>query len=76
MGNLVGRVLHVGTGAPRLMVVAVPTCTGVNAYAGLVSSYFEHTTENFQRLNDKAWSKQILQQQPADVSWMNGLVAY
>jgi hypothetical protein len=35
-GNLVGRVLHVGTGQPRLMVVTVDTCTGPRAYAGLV----------------------------------------
>ena len=44
-GNPVGRVLHVGTGYARLMVVTADTCTGPRAYAGLVSSYYEEVTE-------------------------------
>ena len=39
-GNRVGKVLHVGTGYARLMVVTINTCTGARAYAGPVSSYF------------------------------------
>jgi hypothetical protein len=39
-GNSVGRVLHVGTGHTRLIVLTANTCTGPRAYAGLVSSYF------------------------------------
>lgn len=73
-GNPVGRVLHVGTGGPRLMVVTVPTCTGVNAYAGLVSSYFEHVTGDFDRLTDERWQQQLQQSRPADVPWMTDLV--
>ncbi|HEY3495503.1 MAG TPA: DUF3160 domain-containing protein, partial [Polyangiaceae bacterium] len=35
VGNPVGRVLHVGTGDARLMVVVAETCSGPRAYAGL-----------------------------------------
>lgn len=73
-GNDVGRVLHVGTGGPRLMVVTIETCDGVNAYAGLVSSYFEHTTEQYDRLTDERWQQQISQQRPADPTWLQGLI--
>ena len=73
-GNPVGRVLHVGTGHPRLMVVTVDTCAGPRAYAGLASSYFETTTENFDRLDDIRWSASIASATPADVPWMSDLV--
>ncbi len=73
-GAPVGKVMHVGTGGPRLMVVSVPTCTGVNAYAGLVSSYFEEITENFERLNDEEWQQQISTARPADPTWMRSLI--
>ncbi len=46
-GNPVGRVLHVGTGYARLMVLTANTCTGPRAYAGLVSSYHEDITQDF-----------------------------
>jgi len=68
-------VLHVATGLPRLMYVTVDGCNGPRAYAGLVSSYFEKTTTNFQRLTDMEWSTQIMSTPPADVPWMAGLVA-
>ena len=74
VGTVVGNVLHVGTDGPRLMVVAVPTCSGVNAYAGLVSSYFEHVTSNFDRLTDERWQQQLRQTRPADVPWLQDLV--
>jgi hypothetical protein len=73
-GNQVGKVLHVGTGYARLMVVTVNTCTGARAYAGLVSSYFEQTTENFQRLDDPTWASSFSSAAPAEVSWMSDLV--
>jgi hypothetical protein len=73
-GNPVGRVLHVGTGGPRAMIVALPTCSGVNAYVGLVSSYFEQVTEGFDRLTDERWEQQINQTRPADVPWIQDLV--
>jgi hypothetical protein len=55
----VGRVLHVGTGYARLMVVTANTCTGLRAYAGLVSSYFEEITQNYRRLDDPTWEMRL-----------------
>ena len=52
-GNLVGKVLHVGAGAPRTMVVSIESCSGPRAYVGLVSSYFETVTDGFERLTDE-----------------------
>jgi hypothetical protein len=74
-GYRVGKVLHVGTGMPRLMVVTVDTCAGPRAYAGLASSYFERVTKNFDRLDDPTWSKELQSTTPADVRWMQDLVA-
>jgi hypothetical protein len=73
-GNPVGRVLHVATGNPRLMVVSVDSCQGPRAYAGVVSAYFEQITENFKRMTDQEWSAQINASTPADVPWMQDLV--
>lgn len=69
-----GQVLHVATGLPRIMVVTADTCTGPHAYVGLVSSYFEETTEAFQRLNDMDWLNRIMPAPPADVSWLSDIV--
>jgi hypothetical protein len=73
-GNVVGRVLHVGTGAPRLMVVTADTCGTPRAFVGLASSYFEKITENFDRMTDEQWSSEILSANPDDVAWMKDLV--
>jgi hypothetical protein len=73
-GNLVGRVLHVGTGEARFMVVVAETCEGPRAYAGLASSYHELITEDFQRLDDPAW-EDIVSGQP-DVPWAADLVTH
>lgn len=73
-GNLVGKVLHVGTGIPRLMVVTVDNCTGSHAYVGLASSYFETVTQDFKRLDDQAWSTGFPAVSPADVPWMKDIV--
>jgi hypothetical protein len=74
VGNPVGRVLHVGTGMPRLMVVTANGCTGPRAYVGLASSYFERITEQFDRLDDDQWSGEIVKATPADVPWMAPIV--
>jgi hypothetical protein len=74
-GNQVGRVLHVGTGYPRLMVATVDTCTGPKAYAGVVFAYHERITENFQRLTDADWQTELSTQSPPEVPWMADLVA-
>jgi hypothetical protein len=75
-GAPVGRVLHVGTGYPRQIVVTVPTCMGPRAYAGVVSSYHELVTERLERLDDAAWAKRFANGAvPGDVPWMNDLIA-
>lgn len=73
-GNVVGRVLHVATGNPRLMVVSVDSCDGPRAYAGVVSAYFEQITDNFVRKTDQAWTSELTAATPADVPWMRDLV--
>lgn len=56
-GNMVGKVLHVGTGAPTLAVIIATDKDGCStAYSGPVGSYFEHISENFQRLTDEEWA--------------------
>jgi hypothetical protein len=72
-GTPVGKVLHVGTGNPRLMVMTAETCVGPRAYVGLVSAYYEKVTMAFQRLTDQEWAEQ-LKQSPPDVPWMTDLV--
>jgi hypothetical protein len=73
-GNIVGRVLRVATGNPRLMVLSVDSCQGPRAYAGVVSAYFEQITDNFKRMTDQEWSSQLRAATPADVLWMQDLV--
>jgi hypothetical protein len=70
-GNEVGRVLHVGTGAPRLMAVRIDAARW---FVGVVSDYSEVVTEHFQRLTDKTWTDTVIRQNPPDVSWMRDLV--
>ncbi len=43
-GNPVGKVLHVGTGHPRLMITTVDTCQGPRAYVGVTFAYHEQVT--------------------------------
>ncbi|HEU4385166.1 MAG TPA: DUF3160 domain-containing protein [Anaeromyxobacteraceae bacterium] len=74
-GEWVGRVLHVGTGYARLMVMTAETCAGPRAYAGVVSSYHEVVTEQFQRLTDSQWASGFASgQSPPDVPWLADLV--
>jgi hypothetical protein len=75
-GNPVGKVLHVGTGYARLMIVTANTCTGPRAYAGLASSYFQEVTTDFKRLDDPTWETRLQGgQAPADVPWVSDLIA-
>jgi hypothetical protein len=69
-GNDVGRILHVGTGQPRLMVVSADTCTGPRAYAGLAFAYGERITENWERLNDQEWLQYVATSPFPDPDWM------
>jgi hypothetical protein len=58
MGNMVGWVLHVGTGPINMGVVTVTTSGGCGAaYVGPVMSYGEKVTGDFLRLTDDQWSK-------------------
>ncbi len=73
-GNDVGRILHVGTGMPRLMVVTANTCEGPRAYAGLAFAYGELIKEDWERLNDDEWAQEIASGFP-DVPWMSDVLA-
>lgn len=71
LGNEVGRVLHVATGIPQLMVVSVDSCTGSHAYVGLASSYYEQITEHYERLTDADWATTVMgNAPPGPPSWL------
>lgn len=57
-GNQVGKVLHVGTGAPTLAIIIATDADGcATTYCGPVSSYYEHTSNNFIRITDEEWKE-------------------
>jgi hypothetical protein len=74
-GTIVGKVLHVGTGFPRLMALTVDTCTGPRAYMGMAYAYHELVTRDFERLTDEEWTQRVQTNPPADVPWMETIVA-
>ena len=75
LGNVVGNVLHVGTGYPRLMITTVDTCQGPRAYAGVSFAYHEQLTTNYTRLTDEAWTAQLASSsKPNDVPWMTPVI--
>lgn len=60
-GNLVGWVVHVGTGEINLGVFVTENSLGeMTAYAGPVMSYHENISTNFKRYTDEEWSDGIL----------------
>ncbi|HTN83076.1 MAG TPA: DUF3160 domain-containing protein [Sorangium sp.] len=67
-------VLHVGTGAPRLMVMTVDSCQGPRAYAGVVSAYHEVLEEGLVRLTDEEWKTQVHGDLPV-VPWLAPLLS-
>lgn len=71
-GNIVGKVLHVATGYPRLMVTTVDTCQGPRAYVGVAFAYHEQVTADFERLTDEKWAEQI--DAADDVSWVKPIL--
>jgi hypothetical protein len=73
-GAEVGRILHVGTGNARVMVVAVDTPQGPRAYVGAVSTYYEVITEDFERLTDIEWANGRLDQAVPE-RWVLDLMA-
>jgi uncharacterized protein DUF3160 len=74
-GNIVGKVLHVATGFPRLMTVTANTCAGPRAYAGVAYSYHELITDDFERLNDEQWTERASSGNPAEVPWAESFIA-
>jgi hypothetical protein len=55
-GNVVGWVLHVGTGKVDMMVLNATTSDGrAMSYIGPVYRYFEYVSTNFKRLTDEEW---------------------
>ena len=73
-GNIVGKVLHVGTGYPRLMVTTFETCDGPRAYVGMVSAYYETITDDFKRLTDAEWTDGLTKAPPATAPWLSPLI--
>jgi len=71
-GNMVGRVLHVGTGMPHFMAITIRHDRGdhTQTYRGLVSSYAELVTEHFQRLTDEEWREKIEKRMVGVPAWM------
>ncbi|MEO8183928.1 MAG: DUF3160 domain-containing protein [Deltaproteobacteria bacterium] len=76
VGRDVGRILHVGTGQPRMMVVTANTCQGPRAYVGLAFSYGELVTEDWKRLNDEDWLGQLASKPFPDAPWLEDVVAH
>jgi hypothetical protein len=77
-GAIVGKVLHVGTGYPRLMVATTDSCGGApRAYAGVVFAYHEEVTEGFKRLTDEEWAARFREggARPGDVPWLSPVLA-
>jgi Protein of unknown function (DUF3160) len=75
-GNIVGKVLHVATGYPRMMVTTVDTCQGPRAYVGVTFAYHEQITTDYLRLTDEAWQSQIDTKAPANVPWMTPVLGH
>jgi len=74
MGNIIGKVLHVGTGKVNLGVFLVdhPSDNDApTAYVGPFQSYYEHTTLNFDRKTDEWWTGQVESTFPARPDWTN-----
>lgn len=74
-GNVVGKVLHAGTGFINLGIFLVdcPSSDGnLMAYVGPVMSYYENTTNNFDRLTDQEWSDKVWDEDiPERPFWTN-----
>ncbi len=74
-GAVVGRVLHVGTGAVSGLLVTVDSCDGAHAYLGYASSYYEKTTSNFERLDDQRWAQELrATPRPRAPAWLEGIL--
>jgi hypothetical protein len=71
-GNLVGWVLHVGTGNVEMAVINAELPDGQPAaFIGPVSKYHELVTTNFQRFSDDEWKIMYAQTPPPRPSFVN-----
>jgi hypothetical protein len=76
-GEQLGRVLHVATALPRMMVVTLAHDGGqhTQTYRGVVSTYQEKVTEHFQRITDEDWRGELVQRPPVVLPWLRDIVA-
>lgn len=77
-GNIVGKILHIGTGKVNsaLIVAQDPTDGCSTAYIGPVGSYYEHITDNFNRLTDTDWWRLSYNRTlPNRPKWVNSYLA-
>ncbi|HEX3760204.1 MAG TPA: DUF3160 domain-containing protein [Kofleriaceae bacterium] len=76
-GDPVGRVLHIATGAPRVIAIRIAHDGGAHTqtYRGLVSSYGELVTEGFQRVTDEEWRARIARRMQGTPPWLADLMA-
>jgi hypothetical protein len=74
-GVVVGKVLHVGTGQPRLIVLNGGDREHIKPYVGAVSMFAQTVLPNFQRETDAEWLRQLWAGgNPEDVAWMRDVV--
>jgi len=73
-GNVVGRVLHTGTGMVNLGLF-IAGCPGSNspmAFIGPVMSYYQTITRDFERMTDQEWKELVWDElMPARPDWTN-----
>jgi len=78
-GSVVGKVLHVGVGKVNLGVFIADSPSNdfqPMAFVGPVMSYYEQTTNNFDRLTDERWTKLVTSDDiPPRPDWVNVYLA-
>jgi hypothetical protein len=74
-GNIIGAVLHAGTGPADLAIITAKAPNAETAaFVGPVMSYYEYTTVDFQRLTDEEWENTYLSQATRPV-WTSSFLA-
>jgi hypothetical protein len=74
-GNMIGRVLHVATAPPRMMIVTIAHDDGTHprTYRGFVSTYAEVTTSGFRRYTDEDWAAELAKHPAASPDWLTAI---
>lgn len=74
-GNMVGKILHVGTGKINLGIILTGSPSGNYspvAFIGPFMSYYEQVTDKFLRRTDESWTVDVLHNYlPERPSWTN-----